>query len=55
MIPKIIHLCWFGRSPYPKKIRRCIDSWKEHLPDYTVMLWNADSFDVESLAWTREA
>lgn len=55
MIPKIIHMCWFGRSPYPKKIRYCIDSWKKYLPDYEIMLWDEDSFDINSLAWTREA
>ena len=55
MIPKIIHMCWFGSDPYPKKIKYCIDSWKKHLPDYEVMLWDMERFDADSLAWTREA
>ena len=55
MIPKIIHMCWFGGDPFPKKIRYCIDSWKKCLPDYEIMLWDTERFDVDSLAWTREA
>ena len=55
MIPKIIHMCWFGGNPYPWKIQYCIDSWKRILPDYEVMLWDEERFDVGSLAWTREA
>lgn len=55
MIPKIIHMCWFGSDPYPKKIRYCIDSWKKYLPDYKVILWDTERFDINSLAWTREA
>lgn len=41
MIPKIIHLCWFGAGPYPVEIRRCLDTWKRVLPDYEVRLWDA--------------
>lgn len=48
-------MCWFGSDPYPKKIRYCIDSWKKYLPDYKVILWDTERFDINSLAWTREA
>ena len=36
MIPKIIHYCWFGRSPLPKKAKKCIESWRQYLPDYEI-------------------
>lgn len=55
MIPKLIHLCWLSGDPYPKKIQFCIDSWKKHLPDYEIMLWDTNRFDVNSLPWTRQA
>lgn len=55
MIPKIIHLCWLSGDPYPPKIQACIDSWKEHLPDYEIMLWDTSRFDVNSTTWTRQA
>ena len=55
MIPKIIHLCWLSGDPYPEKIQRCISSWEHHLPDYQIMLWDANRFDVDSTLWTKEA
>ncbi|MCQ2328184.1 MAG: glycosyl transferase [Paludibacteraceae bacterium] len=55
MIPKIIHYCWLGDDPYPKKIQFCIDSWKRLLPDYELMLWDKHRFDIESVRWVKEA
>ncbi|MCQ2342804.1 MAG: glycosyl transferase [Paludibacteraceae bacterium] len=55
MIPKIIHYCWLSDEPYPDKIRYCIDSWKRVLPDYEIRLWDAHRFDIESVAWVKEA
>lgn len=55
MIPKIIHLCWLSGDPYPRKIQFCIDSWKKYLPDYEIMLWDTNRFDVNSTLWTKQA
>lgn len=55
MIPKIIHYCWFGKHEIPKHLKRCMDTWHEILPDYTIMRWDENNFDVESIEWTREA
>lgn len=55
MIPKIIHYCWFGRGQMPELGVKCIESWKKFLPDYQLMLWNEESFDVNKLRFTREA
>ena len=55
MIPRIIHLCWFGKKEYPDLVSKCIRSWEEKMPDYTIMIWNEDSFDVNSISWTKEA
>ena len=55
MIPKIIHLCWFGKSEYPPLVKMCIESWNKVLPDYRIMIWNEDTFDVNSSIWTRQA
>lgn len=46
MIPKIIHYCWFGRNPKPKLAQRCIASWRKICPEYDVLEWNEDNFDV---------
>jgi mannosyltransferase OCH1-like enzyme len=55
MIPKIIHYSWISNDPYPEKIQKCIDSWKEKLPDYQFINWNRDTFDFDSVQWLREA
>lgn len=39
MPPKIIHLCWFSKDPYPLEIKICLASWKRVLPDYKVRVW----------------
>lgn len=39
MLPKVIHLCWFGESKFPVEIKMCLNSWKRVLPDYEVKLW----------------
>lgn len=46
MIPKIIHYCWFGRSPKPENVLKCINSWKKYCPDYQLIEWNEDNFNV---------
>ena len=55
MIPKIIHLCWLSGDPYPAKIDRCLKSWEKYLPDYDVMLWDTNRFDLDSSIWVRQA
>lgn len=55
MIPKIIHFCWFSGDAYPSLIDRCIKSWRKHLPDYEIKLWDADSFDFDSVRYVKEA
>lgn len=55
MIPKIIHYIWFGGKPFPKKIKKCMDSWKKFLPDYKIMFWNEETFDINSIPFTKQA
>lgn len=47
MIPKIIHYVWFGDKPFGEVEKKCIASWKKYCPDYKIMLWNEETFDVE--------
>lgn len=42
MIPKIIHTCWFSNDEFPEDVKKCIDSWKNKLPDYEIKVWNLD-------------
>lgn len=55
MIPKKIHYCWFGRKPLPPKALACIASWRKFLPDYEIIEWNEDNFDVNSIKYTSDA
>lgn len=53
MIPKKIHYCWFGRGEKPKLAKKCIASWKKFCPDYEIIEWNEENFDVNQNAYTR--
>lgn len=55
MIPHIIHCCWFGNNSLPTIAQECINSWKEKIPEYKILLWNETNFDVSSNYWTQEA
>ena len=48
MIPKIIHYVWVGENKIPRKIKKCMKTWRKHLGDYEFMFWNEKTFDVEA-------
>ena len=52
---KIIHYCWFGDNKLDKLALKCIKSWKKYLPDYEIMLWNEENFDVNSTQFSKTA
>lgn len=55
MIPKIIHYCWFGRGEKTPLMIKCIKSWKKFCPDFKIIEWNEDNFDINSTLWTKQA
>jgi len=55
MIPKTIHYCWFGRNPFPPLALQCIASWKKFCPDYEIIEWNENNFDIKQNTYVREA
>jgi len=55
LIPKVIHYAWFGRGKKPNSVLKCIESWKKYLPEYDIIEWNEDNFDLNSYIYTREA
>ncbi len=54
-IPKVIHYCWFGGRPHSSLMVRCMDTWRQLLPDYRIIEWNETNFDVDAHTYTREA
>jgi hypothetical protein len=55
MIPKKIHYCWLSGEEFPAVIKECIKSWQEIMPDYEIILWDKSRFDVNSVAFVKEA
>lgn len=55
MIPKKIHFCWLSNDEYPPLIKHCIDTWQKVLPDYEIIKWDTNRFDINSVQWVKEA
>ena len=55
MIPKIIHYCWFGGQDKPKLAHKCIESWKKFFPQYEIIEWNENNFNINQVPFVREA
>lgn len=55
MIPKIIHYCWFGGNPLTDEVKQYIESWRKFCPDYDIIEWNENNFNVFINAYCREA
>lgn len=54
-IPKHIHYCWFGPNEMDEKSKLCIQSWKDKLPDYDLILWNESNFPFERYPFAAQA
>jgi hypothetical protein len=54
MIPKIIHYVWFSKE-MPSDTQNYIESWKRQMPDYKMILWNTNNFDVSRHKWVKQA
>lgn len=55
MIPKKIHYCWFGGNPLPESAKKYIETWKKYCPDYEIIEWNENNFDVTRNQYCKEA
>lgn len=53
MIPKTIHYCWFGKGEKPKLALKCIESWKKYCPEFEIIEWNEENFDLDTNGYTR--
>lgn len=54
-IPKVIHYCWFGGAELPEQVIKCMDSWKNHCPDYQIIRWDESNYDYQKYAFTKNA
>lgn len=54
-IPKILHYCWFGGNSLPELEQKCIASWSEVMPDWTVQRWDESNFDISRCRFSSNA
>lgn len=54
-IPKILHYCWLSGDPKPQFLQECLDSWTRHMPDYEIICWDMDRFDINSVQFVKDA
>ncbi len=54
-IPKVIHYCWFGNGKMPALSEKCIESWKKYCPEYKIVCWNEENFDLSQNQYAKEA
>lgn len=52
---KKIHYCWFGRGKKPSIFYKCLKSWKKYYPDFEIIEWNEENFDVSCNDYVKEA
>ncbi|MBB5352750.1 hypothetical protein HNR46_002998 [Haloferula luteola] len=54
-IPKKVHYCWLSGEPLPALQRRCLESWRRHLPGFELVRWDCERFAVEEVPFVKEA
>jgi hypothetical protein len=55
MIPKKIHYCWLSGEKLPRNVVKCMETWKKMLPDYKIVLWDTNKFDIHAIPFVAEA
>lgn len=54
-IPRRIHYIWLSDDEFPELNRRCIESWRRHMPDYEIVRWNMEKVASFDARFVREA
>ncbi|AGA70310.1 mannosyltransferase OCH1-like enzyme [Desulfitobacterium dichloroeliminans LMG P-21439] len=55
LIPKTLHYCWFGGGELSAFMQDCIASWRQYNPEYEIICWNEDNYDVYQTSYMRQA
>ena len=55
VIPKVIHYCWFGKKEIPIQYKKWMESWKKYCPDYEIIEWNENNYDVHKSKYISQA
>lgn len=54
-IPKRIHYCWFGKKEIPARYCKWMESWKKYCPDYEIIQWSEENYDVHKSRYMSQA
>lgn len=55
LIPKKIHYMWLGKKQIPSNLQKCIDSWKKYCPEYEIIQWNENNYDIHKHPYMQAA
>lgn len=55
LIPPKIHYCWFGHGELPSQFQKNIETWKKYCPDYEIICWNEENYDINQNLYMRQA
>lgn len=55
IIPKKIHYMWLGKKEIPDNLKKCMDSWQRFCPDYEIIEWNENNYDIEKNSYMKDA
>jgi mannosyltransferase OCH1-like enzyme len=55
MIPKKIHYCWLSGEKIPSFLKKCMDTWRQVMPEYEYVLWDKEKFKISSVPFYNEA
>lgn len=55
VIPKKIHYMWLGRKAIPRALQKCMDSWRRFCPEYEIIEWNEDNYDIRKNPYMKQA
>lgn len=54
MIPKKIHYIWFGKWKKPENFENFLNSWKKFCPDYEIIEWNEENYDISKNPYLKK-
>lgn len=55
MIPKVIHLLWFGGGEKSELVKCCIKSWSTYCPDFQIRVWDDSDLEFIDNQYLQEA
>lgn len=55
LIPARIHSFWFSGEEKPDIYKKCIESWHRYCPDYEILEWSAENYDVAKNTYMKQA